>query len=302
MINWYRKELQKYQNKHVLVTGASGFLGSRLFDILNLLKANTTGVTKSNSGSSDLMITCDLMNSDACETVFKDKQYDVIFHMAGWVSNDTTIPSFKKAVDNNVIPTLNVIQGIQNYMPNSNLVLPGSQLENSKSPTPYSLSKSVTSLYVNYFKKTHLANITTLEICATYGPNQHAHNLVPLTIQSLLNNKQLVLKLNRACNALYLDDTVNALLLAGLNPCYNKSLIISSEKIITVRDITNCISSLMQKDSSYISFESDDMLSDVILKQDQHKEETYNHLNWRPMWTLQEGIEQTISSYINKDH
>ena len=46
MIDWERSEFQDYTGMSVLVTGITGFIGHRFVQILNMLNANVTQVSR----------------------------------------------------------------------------------------------------------------------------------------------------------------------------------------------------------------------------------------------------------------
>ena len=297
MIDWTTKTLKQYSKLPVLVTGGSGFIGRRLVKILKTLNADVTNVSRTNSSSSDAMI-CDLSDFESCRTLFAGKSYSIIFHLAGWVSNKSKITNIREANTNNVVSTLNILEHTMAYLPEAQIIMPGSIVENSEIKTPYAVSKTVTSLYSQLYKTNYHANISSLNICMAYGPNQNPLNLIPYTITSLMNNEAPIrLKLNRQCDVLYVDDVVNAMLLAGLEACPSEPVYVGTDTSITVKTITDQISNLMGKNPELIQFNVDDT-SDFKYGNPSNLRHARTYIPWRPMWSLEKGLAKTIQWYM----
>lgn len=299
MIDWSSRKLQPYSKLPVLVTGGSGFIGRRLIKILETLNADVTSVSRSNSSSLNTKF-CNLSDFESCRSLFLGQSYSIIFHLAGWVSSQSEIENIREANTNNVVSTLNILEHTMTYIPETRIIMPGSILENSEIKTPYSVSKTVTSLYSQLYKLNYHANISPLNICMTYGPNQNLLNLIPYTITSLMNNETPVkLKLNRQCDVLYIDDVVNAILLAGLETCPPEPIYVGTNTSTTVKDITDQILTLMDKNPEQIEFNVDDT-SDLKYGSPSDLIDAKEYIPWQPMWTLEDGLAKTIQWYISQ--
>ena len=299
MIDWTIKKLQQYSKLPVLVTGGSGFIGRRLIKILETLNADITNVTRSNSSYLNTKF-CDLSDFESCRSLFLEQSYSIVFHLAGWVSSQSAIKNIREANTHNVVSTLNILEHTMTYIPEARFIMPGSILENSEIKTPYSVSKTAAALYGQLYRLNYHANISQLNICMTYGPNQNLSNLIPYTITSLMNNETPVkLKLNRQCDVLYIDDVVNAILLAGLETCPPEPIYVGTNTSTTVKDITDQILTLMDKNPEQIEFNVDDT-SDLKYGSPSDLIDAKEYIPWQPMWTLEDGLAKTIQWYISQ--
>ena len=71
--------------KKILITGATGFIGSRLYQAIS--KYNPIGITRQDiSQKSDVFIKCDLTDQTSVNKIISTIQPDVIFHFAAMIS------------------------------------------------------------------------------------------------------------------------------------------------------------------------------------------------------------------------
>jgi len=301
MIDWYRKELQSYKNTSVLVTGGSGFFGNRLISILEDLNADVVRTTRSHTLSKNKQtIQVDLTDLEETKSLLQSHQYEIIFHLSGWVSSNNNFEHVRTAYNNNLLSTLNLLENSVRYSPGTKMVIPGSELEYSHIITPYSVSKNASSMYVDLFKNHYNANITSLKICLTYGPTQNQEGLVPHIIKSFFQSDDLLtLNLNRECDALYIDDVVNALLLSGLSKHTPNTIHIGSGQHLTVKNIADNILHLMGKNTALIEYIEDiTNISDINNVKDINP--ALEYINWAPSWNLASGLTETINWFTQK--
>lgn len=298
MIDWNTPELLHYKNLPVLVTGSTGFIGTRLTEVLNMLDANVTQIARKQQINNPRVMECDLTNYEACKSLIQGKSFEIIFHAAGWVSSDPSMNNITKANENNVIATLNLLEAATNSANRPKIVIPGSILETSEIKNPYTVSKAAASLYADLYSSNYNTDISKLMICLTYGPHQKLNSLIPYTINSLNTTRgPIKLKLNRSLDVLFVDDVINALLKTGLaitpiNPIY-----IGTKEPLTVKDVTTSIAKLMNKDPDLIEFESVDYQHETILSTE-NMVDAKTSLGWTPRWSLSQGLEKTIAWYM----
>ena len=298
MIDWKTPELLRYKNLPVLVTGSTGFIGTRLVEVLNMLDANVTQIARKQQINNPRVVECDLTNHEACKTLIQGKSFEIIFHAAGWVSSDSLMGNITKANEDNVIATLNLLEAATNSANKPKIVIPGSILENSEIKNPYTVSKAAASLYADLYSSNYNTDISKLMICLTYGPNQKLNSLIPYTINSLNTARgSIKLKLDRSLDVLFVDDVINALLKAGLATNSISPIYIGTDEPLTVKDVTTSIAKLMNKDPDLIEFESVDYQHETILSTE-NMADAKTSIGWTPAWSLSRGLEKTIAWYI----
>ncbi len=108
----------------ILVTGASGFVGSHLLAYLRAhSNARCIGLTRTDSEHCDTVV-CDLNDSEQVNETIKRLQPSVIFHTAGSFSN-----IFEIDLQNNVLSSKNILDAIIEHQPAARILLMGSAAE-----------------------------------------------------------------------------------------------------------------------------------------------------------------------------
>ena len=107
-------DLLVLKNKEVLVTGGCGFIGSEIVKQLSLIGANVTIIDNLSSGKEEYiqnlsnvkLITADLLDDHAIESVVKDKEYVINNAALPFIPDSYYIP--KKFFDVNVNATISL--------------------------------------------------------------------------------------------------------------------------------------------------------------------------------------------------
>lgn len=109
---------------NVLVTGASGFVGSHLLAYLGAhLEANLSGLTRiasDNPGN----VSCELTDSKQVNSIIKSLQPALVFHVAGSFTND-----FETDYASNVLAAKNILEACALHSRDSRVMLMGSAAE-----------------------------------------------------------------------------------------------------------------------------------------------------------------------------
>lgn len=107
---------------HVLITGASGFVGSYLFKELvsHMHEARTTDIR----GPVDFHL--DLLDADAVHRHFAKNRYDAVVHLAGFSSVAQSWEKPKLALELNTFPLLHILDGVSISSPDTRILVVGS--------------------------------------------------------------------------------------------------------------------------------------------------------------------------------
>ena len=106
----------QFAGKKVLITGASGFIGSRLRAELLAQSADVIAIRRPGSppAKEGRSVTASYADQDALDKVMQDEQPNVVLHVAG-VTKGVTYSDFQSG---NVMPTRNLLQAIQTHHQN----------------------------------------------------------------------------------------------------------------------------------------------------------------------------------------
>jgi NAD dependent epimerase/dehydratase len=266
--------------KRVLVTGADGFIGSHLTELLVREGYAVKALAQYNSFNSwgwldeiDCRDRIDVVSGDVrdphfCRHVTRD--VDAVFHLAALIAIPYSYVAPASYVETNVTGTLNICQAaldnrVQRVIHTSTSEVYGTAKyvpideEHPLQPqSPYSASKigadAIAMSFVNAFN----LPLTIARPFNTYGPRQSARAVIP-TIISQIATGQKQIKLGdvtptRDFN--YVTDTCRGLLaLARCDQAVGQTVNIGSNFEISIRDTLDLIRDIMGKDVEFIADE-----------------------------------------------
>lgn len=315
-------------NKTVLVTGADGFIGSHLTELLVQQGYKVKALVQYNSfnswgwldGISCIdqieVIAGDVRDPSFCQSITKN--VDIVFHLAALIAIPYSYVAPQSYVETNVTGTLNICQACKDN--NVERVIHTSTSEvygtaqyvpiDEKHPlqaqSPYSASKiGADAMAMSYFNAFDLP-LTIARPFNTYGPRQSARAVIPTIITQIANNVKSIklgdVSPTRDFN--YVEDTCRGFLaLAQSDNTIGKTLNIGSNFEISVGDTLNLIKKIMKSDVTFI-------LDDQRLRPDKSEvfrlwcdnSEMIKLTGFRPSYNIEQGLEATIEWFSNPDN
>ncbi|MEU7881170.1 NAD-dependent epimerase/dehydratase family protein [Microbispora bryophytorum] len=224
-----RPEEPPWVGRKVVVTGASGFIGSRLSLRLDGMGAEVHAVSRNPvhrqaSGLSERAIrhAADLRDRETTEALLQKIHPDVVFHLAGEVDGAREAGLVLPTLESNLLSTVNLLN-LAAALPGVRVILCGSSEEprpaneQSPPPSPYAMAKWAATGYAQMFSRLWGVPVTVLRPTMVYGPGQRdARKLVPYLALSLLRGEEPRLTSgSKRADWVYVDDVVDALVLAG---------------------------------------------------------------------------------------
>ncbi|OGV13394.1 MAG: NAD-dependent dehydratase [Stygiobacter sp. RIFOXYC12_FULL_38_8] len=306
--------------KKVLITGAGGFIGSHLTELLVRKGFEVKAFVRYNSRNNwGWLETSEV--KDQIEIVTGDiRDYDsvynslhgcsTVFHLAALIGIPYSYVSPKAYIETNVNGTYNVLQaskefGLENILLTSTSETYGTAQYvpiDEKHPlvgqSPYSASKiAADQLAISYYRSFNLP-VKIVRPFNTYGPRQSARAIIPSVIAQLLNgNEQIKLgNLSPTRDLTFVKDT-----------CKGFVEIFSSDKLfgeITNIGMSNEISigGLVKKISSLTGKEVEIITEEERIRPDKSEVERLycsnkkllENTNWMPDYSLDKGLIETI--------
>ena len=266
--------------KKALVTGADGFIGSHLTEMLvekgYHVKAlnqynsfNNWGWLENVSCKNDIeILSGDIRDPYYCKTISKD--VEIIFHLAALIAIPFSYVAPDSYIETNVKGTLNICQaakenGISRLIHTSTSEVYGTAQYvpiDEKHPlqpqSPYSATKIAADAMVMSFYNSFNLPVTIARPFNTYGPRQSARAVIPTIITQIASGKKEI-KLGdpsptRDFN--YVEDCCRGfVMLAESKKTIGETVNIGSNTEISIRDTFNLIKELMSSDVTLINDE-----------------------------------------------
>jgi NAD dependent epimerase/dehydratase len=264
--------------KNVLVTGADGFIGSHLVELLAREGLQVRALSQYNSFNSwgwledthclkDIeVVSGDVRDPHFCRKLTKD--VDAVFHLAALIAIPFSYVAPDSYVDTNIKGTLNICQaaldnGVGRMIHTSTSEVYGTAQYvpiDEKHPlqpqSPYSASKiAADAMAMSYFNAFNLP-LTIARPFNTYGPRQSARAVIPTIITQIASGmKQIKLgdtTPTRDFN--YVEDTCRGFLeLARCDKAIGQTVNIGSNYEISVGDTLQLIKELMHSDVEFVT-------------------------------------------------
>jgi NAD dependent epimerase/dehydratase len=263
------------RNRNVLITGADGFIGSHLVEVLAKKSAKVRALSYYNSFNdwgwiedvnckNDIeVITGDIRDYNCCQKITKG--IDIVFHLAALIGIPYSYYSPKSYIETNVGGTHNMCHaslenGCQKIIHTSTSEVYGTAQyvpidENHpmQAQSPYSASKiGADSIAISYFYSFDLP-VTIVRPFNTYGPRQSARAVIPTIITQLLGNKDVIelgdISTTRDFNFV-IDTCTGFAMLAEIDESIGEVVNIGSNYEISIKDLFFKINDIMEKDAA----------------------------------------------------
>jgi UDP-glucose 4-epimerase len=290
--------------RRVLVTGATGFIGSRLTDRLIDVAAEVHASSRSERDANDRPVAwwrADLADVDTAVELVASIEPDIVFHLGGHVSGKLSPEIVLSTIRSNLLSTVGLLEAARR-VDCSRIVVAGSVMEpelgeaDSVPVSPYAASKWASSAYARMFHALWEVPVVVVRIGMVYGPGQSDQaKLVPHVVGSLLRGEAPKVTSGRHnYDWIYVDDVVEALLAAAVAPgIEGETVDIGSGERTSVREVVERLGRLVNAGVEPEFGALPDRphppsrVADVAkLKQ---------LLGWQPRTTLNEGLERTVA-------
>lgn len=326
--------------KNYLVTGGAGFIGSnfviymlnkyddvKIINIDKLTYAGNLENLKSVEGNEHYtFIQADICDKDAMQAIFDKYEIDYVVNFAAESHVDRSISDPEIFVQTNVLGTVNLLNIAKNAWQTGDdqykdgvkfLQVSTDEVYGSLGETgyfmettpldphsPYSSSKASADFFVKAYSDTYKFPVNITRCSNNYGPYQFPEKLIPLTINNVLQHKDLPIYGDgmQVRDWLYVEDHCKAIdmVIRGgkLGEVYNVGGHNERPNITIVKTIID-----------YIKKNVDDQVGEHLMK---YVEDRKGHdrrygiapdkikadLGWYPETTFEVGIVKTIKWYL----
>ena len=310
------------KNKKVLVTGADGFIGSHLAELLLEKAGGVKAFVYYNSFNSwgwlDSLPGEKLKNMEVFAGDIRDpngvrkaiENVDVVFHLAALIAIPFSYHSPDSYVDTNIKGTLNVLQASRDLNVEKLLVTSTSEVYGTaqyvpideKHPyqgqSPYSATKIGADRLAESFYRSFELPVSIVRPFNTYGPRQSARAFIPTVITQLLSGIQKIklgdITPTRDLN--YCKDTVDAFVkIAESDKTIGEEINIAAQTEHAIGDVAKQLIGMInpkagiEEDAQRIRPDK----SEVRRLLGSNKKIT-ELTGWKPRYSLEAGLAETV--------
>jgi len=313
-------------NFNVLVTGAEGFIGSHLTEMLAAEGQNVTALVQYNSFNSwgwleaiDRLPSINVVSGDIRDGHFcldLVKGIDVIFNLAALIAIPYSYRAPDSYVDTNIKGTMNLCQaalrhGSKKFVQASTSEVYGTAKyvpidENHPlcGQSPYSASKIGADAMALSFHYAYELPVVIARPFNTYGPRQSARAVIPTIISQLLSGKDCIElgDLSTTRDFTYVEDTCRGLLaIAAMEGGFGEAFHIGSNHEISIGELLELIADVLGTKASARRDESRlrPVNSEVRRLVCDNRKLTLRS-GFRPAVPLRQGLERTATWFRDR--
>ena len=311
----------------LLVTGAEGFIGSHLTELLvnegNDVRAMVQYNSFNNWGWIDTfdeniknrldIFLGDVRDPNGVRTAMED--VDAVFHLAALIAIPYSYHSPDMYVDTNIKGTLNVLQAARDLNTKRILVTSTSEVYGTaqyvpideKHPyqgqSPYSATKIGADRLSESFYRSFNLPVTIVRPFNTYGPRQSARAVIPTIITQLLAGKEEIklgsLTPTRDFN--YVKDTARGFLeIYKSDKTIGEEINIATQREISIGDLANELIRQINPNARIVCDEERVRPEKSEVNRLLGSNEKIKRLtDWEPRYTFEEGLAETIDFLRN---
>jgi CDP-glucose 4,6-dehydratase len=312
-------------DRPTFVTGGTGFVGSWLVKRLLDAGADVVCLVRDWIPQSELMrrnwiehtkvVRGDVRDRELMERILGEFEIDTVIHLAAQtivtIANRNPISTFETniagtwklleacrrspSVKQIVVASSDKAYGDQEILPyDENTPLEGQH--------PYDVSKSAADL-ISHTYATSFGLPVAITRCGNFygGGDLNWNRIIPGTIRSILRGRTPVIRSDGQYirDYFYVEDGAAAYMLLAEQLALRPELVgqafnFSNEIQVTVREIVDCILKIM---NSPLAPEIRNMASNEIRHQYLSAQKARRELGWKPLFSLDEGLQKTIDWY-----
>lgn len=324
------------KDKNILVTGGTGFVGSHLAEELIKQKAHVVTTFISTDPLSyfftqklnkkTIMVHQDVCDFEGVFEVITKYNIEYIFHLAAEALVETAYHNPKKAIDTNIMGTVNVLESARLYPKVKGIIVASSdkaygkltkstpevfplrsltsgvkykETDPLRGDHPYEVSKSAADLISRAYFKTYGIPTVTTRFGNIYGEGDlNFSRIIPGTLKSIIEREPLKIRSDGSYvrDYLYVKDVVNGYLLLASNieKVKGEAFNFGSEDTLSVLEVIRLIGRGLEKKIKYTIL---NQAKNEIPYQSLDYSKIKETLGWQPKYNLVKSVENIYKWY-----
>ncbi len=278
----------------ILVTGATGFIGTHLVTQLHSRQYEVFQLNSKLGHIADSMVWkifpgAEVVVHLAAKTFVPDSWINPLSFFN--TNFEGTVQSLEYCRKNNarLVFLSSYLYGVPNAVPIS-------ESADLKPNNPYALSKKLAEDTCQFYSSFYDIDVTILRLFNIYGPRQDNRFLIPSIINQVLYKESVQVKdLDPRRDYVYIDDLVNSILYAIESPQRFDIFNIGSGISYSVAEVISLIQQLAGTNLPVYS--EAERRAQEVMDTKANIDHIYEVLNWKPKWSLQEGLSAVLKEY-----
>lgn len=313
------ENMERLNNKKILITGGAGFIGHNLANELAKQGNKIIVVDDLSSGKKESLDKkikfCKIdVRSKKIAEIFKKEKPQIIFHLAARPLVQDAYNNPYEVIEVNVMGTVNVLEACRKQKGIESIVVVSSDKAYGKTKElpykeehplqgdhPYDFSKSATDLLAKTYFATYGLPIKITRFSNVYGPGDtNFSRIIPDIISAVIKNKELQIRSDGKMirEYTYIKDIVSGCIkLASHNANFGEAFNFGSENVFNVLDMIKKSENALGKKINYKIL---NITKNEIPAQYLDWSKAKNILNWQPETSLEKGIQETHDWFKSK--
>lgn len=310
-----------WEKKNVLISGASGFIGSHLIKRLVNEGAHVSALMMPECSPRAIttylkhlkIITADISDVHSLQAALALENPDIVFHLAACVDVRRDWDCVSLMIKNNLIGTANLLHVLKDRQIDLMINIgsseeygyasvPQSEANRELPVSPYSFSKVAAVYLCQMAARAFNFPVVTARLFPVYGPGQDSGMFIPSAIRKLSERQEFRMSPGEQIREFnYVDDVVEALI--RLSSCGDKVIgsVINIGNGIPYKiiEVINTIRALIE-DNAFISVGALPYRVGEVMESYCDNSLLKNLTGWSPRFSLEKGLELTVQWYRNK--
>ena len=303
-----------WRNTRVLVSGATGFIGSHIVKRMvaqgaqvHILIRKDSSTWRINECLDKVTVwEADIQNLVLLQDIISRCNPQVVFHFAALVDVSRSWDIVYPMINNNILGTVNLLTSLRecdlklfinigSSEEYGDLSSPQNENQKESPVSPYSFSKAACLSFCQMAARIFSLPIINLRLFPTYGPYQESSMFIPSAIRELMTDGEFRMspgEQKREFN--YISDVVEAIFrVAECSSIRGEIINIGSGNPYQIKDVVNIVSGLVGNNVSVhigaLPYRKGDAMESYC-----DNKKLRDLTGWSPVVSLQEGVRLTV--------